>query len=1296
MGKYLSLLFVLLCNVVFGQISVSPKDTTICKNDTITLNAALSSSFFTNIPFDDTFGTVLDFGFDFKFYGNTYNRCVISPNNFITFNLSRANQRSSYIYNTAVTNGNLDTVIMFPFHDTNPLTSTNGSINYIIIGSPGNRKFVVEFCNMALYNCNTLKVTNQLVLYETSNVIEIHTTAKPSGCGWQNGTGVMGLRSGTLSNYVTGRNAPNVGWAAYNEGIRFTPNGNNNYSISTITFAPIPIIITQSNPLLWFKQGSSTSIGSGNTISVVPDGNINYYVVKYQGTGVCNSNSNFTLTDTVFIYYQYLTDTIYATICQGDSFNFYGTNIGVAGWYDTILASNNSCDSMIYLNLTVNPIAVTPIYDTVCQSDLPFVFGGQNVYAAGTYYDTLTSVLNCDSLIQLHLSVLAAQYDTLTVNICKGQNYTYNSISYSTSGYYPHLFVDSRNCDSIVVLHLIVDSFAITNIYDTICNEGYYVLPQNDTVYSGGVYYDTFTYTNTCDSIFITHIYQRDTVGAMVYDTLCADDLPIVWNGINVNAGGNSAAVYTGTNVYGCDSNVTLHLTVYDTFLTIINDSVCTNNLPYAFGGNNYTASGTYTFNLQSIKGCDSVVQLNLSVLPHYRDTFSVTICQGQVYTYNSNNYSNAGLYTNTFMRVNGCDSIRVLDLKVDTVFMQQVYDTICFEDSYTLPGNAVVNQTGVYYDTLSSVFTCDSIIVTHLYVRDSSITTVNFSVCSNQLPFVWNGYNINTSGNGVATYTTNNQYGCDSTTTLNLTINLIDSTDIFDTICVNALPYNFLGTWINAAGNYRDTVPNTSSGCDSIIKLFLTVNPYYTDTTNASICNGDSFYFDGSYYNAAGIYTHSYTNQYGCDSFKVLDLYVHPITPLPSVVSPIVYCKNEIATALSAIGTDLLWYLTSVGGIGSTSAPTPNTSNVDTQTYYVSQRLNGCEGQRAAIVVYIREKIVPNFDLFGKEVCQNNIFKVTYTGQTTNSSNLIWNWDGGILDSVVGNDYYLHWNTEGTKQITLFINNFGCIGNTVAKIVEVKPTPIINTLSLKEYACVGDTISVTATSNNINALYLWTINGVGVTENSNTITRVWHQEGWYKIGVKAQIDYCAHLEKYDSIYISSYPIAKIIPQENNPVCLDELITLTASEYNNSNIYVWNPPNYIEGSANEHSVVARFHQSDTIYLKVTNNYECESSDKAYIEGIYCCYLGVPNAFSPNGDGLNDRFGVVSQATRGEFLMRIFDRWGNLVFEGNNINSSWDGTVKGKQAEVGSYFYHIVYTCINGEKAVKRGDITLLR
>lgn len=94
---------------------------------------------------------------------------------------------------------------------------------------------------------------------------------------------------------------------------------------------------------------------------------------------------------------------------------------------------------------------------------------------------------------------------------------------------------------------------------------------------------------------------------------------------------------------------------------------------------------------------------------------------------------------------------------------------------------------------------------------------------------------------------------------------------------------------------------------------------------------------------------------------------------------------------------------------------------------------------------------------------------------------------------------------------------------------------------------------------------------------------------------------------------------------------------------------------------------------------------CVSEDKFFIADI----------FSPNGDGMNDILFVrSSEAETLEFL--VFDRWGKLVFESDDVDNGWDGTYKGKPAESGVYFYSIKMTLTSGEELVEKGDVSLIR
>lgn len=94
------------------------------------------------------------------------------------------------------------------------------------------------------------------------------------------------------------------------------------------------------------------------------------------------------------------------------------------------------------------------------------------------------------------------------------------------------------------------------------------------------------------------------------------------------------------------------------------------------------------------------------------------------------------------------------------------------------------------------------------------------------------------------------------------------------------------------------------------------------------------------------------------------------------------------------------------------------------------------------------------------------------------------------------------------------------------------------------------------------------------------------------------------------------------------------------------------------------------------------------------EVIPTMYMYIPNSFTPNGDGLNDMFGVSGEAIQ-SFSMQIFNRWGDKIFEANNVSQQWDGTFKGTKVPEGAYVYKVFASSITGKKTQKEGTITLI-
>ena len=118
-------------------------------------------------------------------------------------------------------------------------------------------------------------------------------------------------------------------------------------------------------------------------------------------------------------------------------------------------------------------------------------------------------------------------------------------------------------------------------------------------------------------------------------------------------------------------------------------------------------------------------------------------------------------------------------------------------------------------------------------------------------------------------------------------------------------------------------------------------------------------------------------------------------------------------------------------------------------------------------------------------------------------------------------------------------------------------------------------------------------------------------------------------------------------------------------------------------------------QQGTYTLAITNN--CGASTDTVLVKPGLCKVWVPNAFSPNADGLNDVFKLQGSEQITNFTMQIYNRWGNIIFETKNPLQGWAGLAKNKPQPIGTYIYKISFTnVVNNEVVVLNGTVTLIR
>ncbi len=216
--------------------------------------------------------------------------------------------------------------------------------------------------------------------------------------------------------------------------------------------------------------------------------------------------------------------------------------------------------------------------------------------------------------------------------------------------------------------------------------------------------------------------------------SVCPAQLPYSWNGNSYSSAGNYTV--TLSTAGGCDSVVTLNLSVLPNLSATENVSVCPAQLPYSWNGSSYTSAGTYTLTLSTVSGCDSVVTLNLSVLPQISVNQSVSICEGSSYTLANGVVVNvAGVYPVTLSSATGCDSVITTTISLIPTLQSNLSLRFCAGDQFTLPWGEVVSNPGVYTDTLPGAGGCDSVVVVTLDVDQPISLTLSpdSSICGGQ-----------------------------------------------------------------------------------------------------------------------------------------------------------------------------------------------------------------------------------------------------------------------------------------------------------------------------------------------------------------------------------------------------------------------------------------------------------------------------------------------------------------------------------------------------------------------------------
>ncbi len=918
------------------------------------------------------------------------------------------------------------------------------------------------------------------------------------------------------------------------------------------------------------------------------------YSVTLTSSAGCDSIATLNLTANDVV-----TSTTDITICTSQlPYSWNSQSYPTGGTYSVTLTSSAGCDSIATLNLTANDVVTSATDITICSSQLPYSWNSQSYPTGGTYSVTLTSSAGCDSIATLNLTANDIVTSTTDITICSSQlPYSWNSQLYPAGGTYSVTLISSAGCDSIATLNLTANDIVTSTTDITICSSQLPYSWNSQSYPTGGTYSVTLTSSVGCDSIATLNLTANDVVTSTTDITICSSQLPYSWNSQSYPAGGTYSVTLISS--VGCDSIATLNLTANDVITSTTNITICDDELPYSWNGQSYPTGGTYAVTLTSTAGCDSIATLNLAVNPVVTSTTNITICSNFLpYSWNGQSYPAGGTYSVTLTSNTGCDSIATLNLGVNFVTTSTTNVTICSDLlPYNWNGQSYASG-GTHVVTLVNTTGCDSIATLYLTVNPVVSSITNASTCTNLLPYNWNGQSYSTGGAHVVTLTSS--AGCDSIATLNLVINPLTTSTTNINTCSNLLPFNWNGQSYSATGTYAVTLTG-SSGCDSIATLILTVNPVVSSTTNITVCSSSLPYtWNGQSYSTGGAHVVTLTSSAGCDSIATLNLTINPTPPMPSVVSPVIYCQYATAAALSASATgSLLWYSSASGGTGSSSVPTPSTEIAGITHYYVSQTINGCESPRAAITVRVFRTPKPGPD----------------------------------------------------KEIKI---------------------------------CTGNSADLTGLYNTSGFTSSWTLNQVTVTNPASV-----NVAGIYQLIALSPAG-CADTALVTLIILPPV-IAYAGPDGNAEYNMPYQLTGSGGVQ-----YEWTPGSPLLNNPYLANPLAILTENTTFSLIVRDEAGCKGFDTVNIKVFKGPAIHVPTAFTPNGDGLNDIFRPTAVGIQRLDYFRVFNRYGELLYETHDISRGWDGLYKGLKQNINNYVWTLKAVDRKGKTWEMKGNVVLIR
>lgn len=496
----------------------------------------------------------------------------------------------------------------------------------------------------------------------------------------------------------------------------------------------------------------------------------------------------------------------------------------------------------------------------------------------------------------------------------------------------------------------------------------------------------------------------------------------------------------------------------------------------------------------------------------------------------------------------------------------------------------------------------------------------------------------------------------------------------------------------IYTGGDSYDFIPDDTVLCATSITLdvsfyqVLFQPPTYPGYVWSDGTTGPSITITspGTYSFTVGDYCH-YGGNLLTDTIVVLPCCTAPPAPILGTISD--YCDGDPVAAVTATavnGGTLTWYsdaaLTVVVGTGSSYTPP---SVVGSTTYYVTETNTGCEGPSSPFTIVVNA--LPNVTAIANpsmNLCTGD--PLTLSGGGASS----YVWDNGVVNGVS----FLP-TSNGTYTVTGTDMN-GCI-NTASVAITVAPCePLVAGFSYPDNICVGDCITFTDTTTGNPISWSWDFDGAA-TPNTSTIQNpnvCFTTTGTFNIQLTTSDAGGNTSSTTNSISVFSQPTLTVGLDSVIDIGGEVMLAANGSGLGN---YLWTPSEGTVACDTCSSTYASPIITTQYIMTFSDSNSCIVQDTVFIYVNFIEGIGVPQAFSPNADGNNDILFVKGFGIE-QMSFKIYNRYGQMVFETYEQSIGWDGKFKQLEQNPGVFVWVLEYTLINGSTGKISGNTTLIR